>query len=101
MKADSGKQPEKESYKSKREMVLWDGGIYFGGLMASLMFGVDLYRHTENYMPSRQPASLVLFSWGWMLVVNPIVWFGFGCLFGLIRWSMQDTIRSKSGNRKE
>ena len=82
-------------------MVLWDGGVYFGGLMASLMCGVDLYRHTANYMPSRSPTPLVLFSWIWMLVVNPIVWFGFGCLFGFIMWKMQEAIRSKSGNRNE
>lgn len=82
-------------------MILWDGGIYFGGMMASLFLAIDLYRHTENYMPSRSPAAVVLFSWIWILIVYPIFCFGTGCLFGFVGWKMQKAIGRKYGNRVE
>lgn len=99
MKSQTEKQPEQKPVKSKREMVLWYGGIYSGGFMASLMFGIDLIRHTEHYMPSRSPTPLVLFSWIWMLVINPLFWFGAGCLLGWIMWKLQESVRERSGRR--
>jgi hypothetical protein len=91
MKTNTESELREKRVKSRREAILWDGGIYFGGVMASLMFGFDLIRHAEHYMPSRSPASLVLFSWGWMLLVNPLIWFGAGCLFGFVMWSLKES----------
>lgn len=98
MSLKAEKQPEREPVVSKKEAVLWHGGIYFGGAMASLTFAIDLIRHTENYMPSRSPAALVLFSWGWMLIVTPLFWFGAGCLFGLVMWKLKEPMKGKSGS---
>jgi hypothetical protein len=96
---NSPTQQKKKPSVSKREMIIWHGGVYWGLFVASCMFGIDLYRHTADYMPSRSPTSLVLFSWIWMLVVNPVIWFGAGCLFGFIMWRIREDKRSKSVNR--
>ncbi len=95
---DQGRKPESRS-ANKRAFIIWNGGIFFGGVMASLTFAYDLIRNTPHYMPSRSPVSLVLFSWIWMLIVNPIFSFGAGCLFGLIMWSLQERIRARTLSR--
>jgi Na+/serine symporter len=97
---DQARKPESRT-ANKRSFIIWNGGIFFGGVMASLTFAYDLIRNTPHYMPSRSPVSLVLFSWIWMLIVNPIFSFGAGCLFGWIMWSLQEGIRTRASRRDQ
>jgi hypothetical protein len=74
--------------RSKKEFVLWDGGVLYGGFMALVMGVVEFITHPERYYPLRPLTSIVALSWLWMLVGHPLLYFGAGCLYGLVLWMM-------------
>lgn len=71
---------------SKKRFIFWEGGVKFGGVMALVTAGIEvLILNPEDYYPltSVSPYKLL-----WMLVAHPCIWFGAGCLYGLVVWTM-------------
>lgn len=77
-------EPRKPN-SSRREFVL-KAGVRFGLLLGGLYLGRGIIREPAGYFPLLPVTGRVAFNWGYGLIVSPLIWFGFGCLFGLVMW---------------
>lgn len=91
------KKHRQEKRLTKSDTVYWLGGVKSGGSMAVLMAGVELIRHHERYVPLWPPSGRVYFEWFFTLVVSSVLYFGAGCLFGLVMWELFIKRRGSGG----
>jgi hypothetical protein len=88
MKSVAKPEAQEKRPRSKKDFIYWEGGVKFGGFMALITAVADWMMHPERYYPLWPLTTVVAFSWLWALIVHPIIFFGAGCLFGLIMWAL-------------
>ncbi|HEY9401067.1 MAG TPA: hypothetical protein VIQ24_00135 [Pyrinomonadaceae bacterium] len=96
MSSTSEQEQRNKSPRSEKDVIYWEGGVKFGGAVALIMAGIELMTRPERYYPLWPLNPAIAFSWLWMLIVHPIIYFGVGCLFGLMTWAIYGE-RSEAG----